>query len=533
MSEENPKVDVMEKQEGQEKSDVKIDTDNNEEVEEVEEVPVLDLSNHFLKPDHFEDIHILDNVFEKLDGAPNFRQIPGFPIYGTSQPTEHGMTELINKIKTGTENEKIIWINMRSEPVVFINGNPYAARHPDALHENLLISLNDDEVKSVGIHLTKVIGKRMKASKDNTIEVHVDKSFNENPMDRTDVEESLVVESVKDLETVYNSCRDTCNVNLQVFRIPLLEDKNPSEHDFDAIINALKNERASTPCIFSCQMGKGRTTQGMVAAMLIKEIQITTELRNMEAMNLIKSDTLKDLLFKKFEEVQSVNQEETDQLTKGEFEVVKELIAAYPEARKAKEKIDIIIDKCGLPPRGVGIQNLRECIMETKWKFDVSPEENQGVYKIMIIDFIERYFYLICYCMYSMEFGSSGYLTSFHDWMESKKELRTMASEGKDKLEWSRTVDADKLEQLKEMIASPDYKDNITKLIRKIYDFAFHTYADLPRGPIKKNSMKKLTFTTLMEILPPEMAENINKKIGEHPDIRPDFVSIIGMVSYY
>ena len=89
---------------------------------------------------------------------------------------------------------------------------------------------------------------------------------------------------------------------------------------------------------------------------------------------------------KKFEEVQSVNQEETDQLTKGEFEVVKELIAAYPEARKAKEKIDIIIDKCGLPPRGVGIQNLRECIMETKWKFDVSPEENQGVYKIMIID---------------------------------------------------------------------------------------------------------------------------------------------------
>ena len=29
---------------------------------------------------------------------------------------------------------------------------------------------------------------------------------------------------------------------------------------------------------------------------------------------------------------------------------------------------------------------------------------------------------------------------------------------GKDKLEWSRTVDAEKLEQLKEMMASPDYK---------------------------------------------------------------------------
>ena len=132
--------------------------------------------------------------------------------------------------------------------------------------------------------------------------------------------------------------------------------------------------------------------------------------------------------------------------------------------------------------------------------------------------------------------------------MDSKPELRQMASEGKDKLEWSRTVDAEKLEKLKEMMASPDYKvirelpkiyvltiifqENISKLIQTIYHFAFSTYADLPRGPIKKNSMRKLTFTTLMEILPPELSEKINKKISETPDMRPDFLSIIGMVSY-
>lgn len=124
-----------------------------------------------------------------------------------------------------------------------------------------------------------------------------------------------------------------------------------------------------------------------------------------------------------------------------------------------------------------------------------------------------------------------------------------MATDGKDKLEWSRTVDAEKLEQLKEMMASPDYKvrpslrissisklciiqENISKLIQTIYHFAFSTYADLPRGPIKKNSMRKLTFTTLMEILPPELSDKINKKISETPEMRPDFLSIIGMVSY-
>ena len=77
----------------------------------------------------------------------------------------------------------------------------------------------------------------------------------------------------------------------------------------------------------------------------------------MEKINLIKADTLKDLIYKKFEEVPAGNQEDLDPLSKGEFEVIKQLIAAVgPEAVKAKEKIDIIIDKCGLPPNGVGIQ---------------------------------------------------------------------------------------------------------------------------------------------------------------------------------
>merc|ERR1711936_1341759 len=222
---------------------------------------------------------------------------------------------------------------------------------------------------------------------------------------------------------------------------------------------------------------------------------------------------LKDLLFKKFEDAPPLH-EEVDPLSNGDFEVIKQLLAAVPDAVRAKEKMDKIIDKCGNPPRGVGIQNLRTCIAETKWKFDVSPEERQGAFKVMIINFIERYFYLICFCMYGLEFGSDGYQKSFRDYMEGQAELRQMASEGK------------------EMMASPDYKENISKLIQTIYHFAFSTYADLPRGPIKKNSMRKLTFTTLMEILPPELSEKINKKISETPEMRPDFLSIIGMVSY-
>ena len=67
-------------------------------------------------------------------------------------------------------------------------------------------------------------------------------------------------------------------VELEVVRIPLQEDQMPTEY-IDVIVNILKAEPASTPCVFSCQMGKGRTTLGMVAACLVKEITITAELR--------------------------------------------------------------------------------------------------------------------------------------------------------------------------------------------------------------------------------------------------------------
>ena len=66
------------------------------------------------------------------------------------------------------------------------------------------------------------------------------------------------------------------------------------------------------------------------------------------------------------------------QLIRGEFDVIKELLATEPSAAEGKKKIDHVIDVCGPAPKGNGLQNLRECIIETKWKYDVAPEEKQA-----------------------------------------------------------------------------------------------------------------------------------------------------------
>merc|ERR1739845_112547 len=111
---------------------------------------------------------------------------------------------------------------------------------------------------------------------------------------------------------------------------------------------------------------------------------------------------------------------------------------------------------------------------------------------------------------------------SFVSWMDEHQDLRTMIDQGKDKLE-----------HLKEMMLQDNYKENLGTLIRTIYDFAFVTYADLPRGPIKNNSMKRLAATTLLDILPPDIADRVNRKMEEDPNGSHDFLTLVGLVSYY
>jgi len=495
----------------------------------------MDLADFPPKQDFFDNMCCLDEKSEKLEGANNFRQVNGFPVFGTGQTTEEGFLKVLDKVKAlhpEGEGEKLLWFNMRKEPVIYINGNPFAPRNPEDLHRNLDISYSVEELNVLEAHYTNIL-KAKAAEKEGVLRTMKDQAFAENPMDREAVGEDTKVENMKGQFEILNSLKENGFENLNTFRIPVTEERSPGEDCFDMMVEGLKNEPASTPCVFSDQMGRGRTTAGMIAACLIKEIQITTELRKMESIDLVSKATVDDLIFQKFESPLPKSQDDDDPFIKGEFDVIKELLEKLPATVEGKKKIDRVIDICGPLPKGTGAQNLRECIIETKWKYDVASEDKQVAWKALILNFMERYFYLICFATYALEHGPTGYQKSFVSWMDEHQDLRTMIDQGKDKLEWYRTVDAAKLEHLKEMMAADNYKENLGTLIRTIYDFAFVTYADLPRGAIKNNSMRRLAATTLMEILPPHIAERVNKKMEEDPGSSHDFLSLVGLVSYY
>ena len=84
--------------------------------------------------DHFDKIQKLK---DKVDGCPNFRRVPGFKVYCSGQPTREGFEKAIEKAcgDKWPKDGPILWINMRQEPIVYVNGSPLCARPPNKIGE--------------------------------------------------------------------------------------------------------------------------------------------------------------------------------------------------------------------------------------------------------------------------------------------------------------------------------------------------------------------------------------------------------------
>ena len=66
-------------------------------------------------------------------------------------------------------------------------------------------------------------------------------------------------------------------IKLLFSRAPIVDEKAPKEADFDDILNVMREQGPDTACVFNCQMGKGRTTTGMILACIIKGQQLDSK----------------------------------------------------------------------------------------------------------------------------------------------------------------------------------------------------------------------------------------------------------------
>jgi len=487
--------------------------------------------------DHFEKIQKLP---DPVPGCPNFRRVPGYKVYCCGQPTIAGFEAALNKV-TGTypKEGKIIWLNLRQEPNVYVNGEPICARPPNKIGEYAeLGNVTRDSVKADEEEFFKVVEGRAKETDGKLKYVDINKT-----------EKEVEVKDLKTLSSVIEGLKEKFP-GLVHMRVPICNSAAPLESDFDILVKTLVGSNINTPVIVNDQVGLSRATTGCVAACLFKEFQISASFEGLvETVPGVNLDLLRMDRY-----TMDMNK---DALFRGEFEVIKELVAELKD-EGAKNECDKVIDKNG-PAKtgGTGIKQLRENIAESKLSYEIMDDAAQVFLKSKIMDNIHKYFYMIAFTAYmrqaadlarnsaSDEDKAKNALTggktaipadqlkvtkTFAQFMDEHSNLRTLVEDGKGKLQWERDIPASALANL-ESLASSDFKANLGKIIHDIYQTAHNMFSDMPQGDHKKRAKYRFASKTLMRILPANLKEEVEGLI-EKKSITLDLYEILGQCTW-
>merc|ERR1712077_115891 len=490
--------------------------------------------------DHFEKIQKLP---DPVAGCPNFRRVPGYKVYCCGQPTVAGFEAALNKVcgETYPKTGKIIWINMRQEPDVYVNGEPVCARPANKIGEYAeLGNVTRDSAKATEVKFLEECEKRIAGNGGKLKVVDINKKESEKEVKEI-LSLSKVIENMKEKFP-----------GLVHMRVPVCNSAAPLETDFDIITQTLLGSAVNTPVIVTDQVGLSRATTGCVVACLFKEFQITSSfdglVETVPGMNLslLKMDTYKMDMAK-------------DTLFRGEFPVVMKLVEKLADGAAAKNVCDKVVDKNGTPKTGgTGIKQLRENIAESKLSYEIMDDAAQAFLKSKIMDNIHKYFYIIAFAGYIREASAaarevveadkkaavalpaSGKCSipakelklegTFVDFMSKNCKLRDMVETGKGNLQWERDIPPAALSNL-ENLAKSDFKTNLGKIIHDIYQTAHLMFSDMPQGDHKKRAKYRFASKTLMRILPGGVKTEVEGLI-EQKKISLDLYEILGVCTW-
>merc|ERR1712168_671441 len=395
-------------------------------------------------------------------------------------------------------------------------------------------ALNADEPEFM-----RVVEGRMKENADKLKYVDISKK-----------EHEVEVKDLKTLENVIEGLKESFP-GLVHLRVPVCNSAAPSIADFDTICENLVGTGINTPIIINDQVGLSRATTACVIACLFKEFQINASFEGLvETVPGVNLDLLKMDRY--------TMDASKDPLFRGEFEVVKELVATLKDGVAAKNECDKVIDKNGTPKTGgTGIKQLRENIAGSKLSYEIMDDAAQAFLKMKIMDNIHKYFYLICFAAYLREaallckdaasdedkknFSLTGGKVStpadqlklaktFTAYMDEHSTLRTIVDEGKGKLQWERDIPPEALANL-ESLASSDFKGNLGRIIHDIYQTAHGLFKDLLQGDHKKRAKYRFASKTLMRVLPTNLKTEAEGLIASQT-MTLDLYEILGQCTW-
>lgn len=349
--------------------------------------------DHMIKMDTYPGMHKAtlqqgQNPQPLLDGAPNFRQVQGQNVYGVGQPTVQGLRSVLKELNAGPNatGPTVTWTTLREEPTVYIQGRSYTPRslqHPttnlaDPGVSTATVESREDTLKQEILQEAAQHGGRFLVAEENPDGSVVGKWVELKPGD------------VQTPAEVFQDLRAQ-GYKVDYARIPISDEKAPENQDFDALVGRLRAADPSSPLVFNCHAGRGRTTTGMVVGQLFRGVQAPAP---------------------------GTVPQGADRLEQGYFKAVLALIGQLQGGTESKAALDAVIDQSG------DVQNLRTAIAKLKVKSETAPqravaEESLSAGK----DYLYRYYKLIAFENYLQEMAPQGFPQDFSSWIRQHPEL--------------------------------------------------------------------------------------------------------------
>jgi protein-tyrosine phosphatase len=399
-------------------------------------------ANYAMKADHFPGC-AKKGIRPAICGAPNFRKVELINVFGVAIPTIKGVHNVLSVLGAtsaglfaypGESNDedmqiaypclgvfdpsegpsrpqrrgRVIWVNLREEPLMYVGDKPYVFRDMAQPYVNVeLTGIEGSKVEMLEVRLKADILKESKEYDGNFL-VHDEGK----PGELVGTWEPATNETVRTVREVYDDAERLHNCRVAFFRMPVTDEQSPELKDFDMLVRLLlpeiidgqRHADISLSFVFNCQMGRGRTTTGMVVCCLLIGCMMPEYFETLQRRQ--------PNLFKPTD----------SELSQGNYKCIQQIKAIMPSGRRSKLRLDLVLEACAK------MQNLRSAI-EVFVLVLQSPdarEEERARAHHHGLHYLQRYFNLIAFTEYlstELDPARGTVATSFENWMNARPEL--------------------------------------------------------------------------------------------------------------
>lgn len=384
------------------------------------------LRHTILKSDHFPGCQNT-KLTPLVEGAPNFRQVPGLPVYGVAIPTVAGVRHVLHLLGASKGRRKVIWTNLREEPVLYVNGRPFVVREADKPFANLeYTGIDRERVEDMEKRLKSDVLAEAAAYGGMVMVAHEDDSFQvvEDWEAVTDVDVQTPAEVYAEL------AKDGFDV--EYLRVPVTDEKAPKGDDFESLMVRCWTPPEGAALVFNCQMGRGRTTTGMVIGCMLHLRRVQGSLAPPPTAQQDGLPAWWHLLLPETPISPGASRGawaavgEDSELKAGFFAAIRSLLRALERGKDAKVALDLILDACS------AMQNLREAIVSYRARMfkETNDMQRQSLLQVCL-EYLERYYVLVAFAAYlddpAFQPGSKEHV-QFADWWSARPELQGILS---------------------------------------------------------------------------------------------------------